>query len=231
MSIGALPNQLLCIISPTPSLRWRIAQRLESLWWRRYLADKPPADYLADKTAYWARELTRLGWQPVSGRRALDAGCGPAGIFIHLHDKENVTALDPLLDRYEAELEIFDRANYPAVNFLHQPLETDIPGTAFPAIYCFNAINHVADWDRALDVLTAAAAPGCRMILTSDVHRHAWLKPIFQALPGDLLHPQQHGPEAYRTALENRGWRIEQETVLKQEAIFNYVAWVVELKG
>lgn len=210
----------------SPSLRWRLAQRLESYWWRRYLRGKQPAEYLTDKRAYWDRELDRLGWQPVPGRRVLDAGCGPAGIFIHLHGTERVAALDPLLDRYEAELEIFDRADYPAVDFIHQPLETTIPGAPFDAIYCFNAINHVADWDRALDVLTTAAAPGARMILTSDVHRHAWLKPIFRVLPGDLLHPQQHGPVAYRNALTRRGWRIDKEETLKQEAIFNYVAWV-----
>lgn len=157
----------------------------------------------------------------------LDAGCGPAGVFIHLHPLEKVVALDPLLDRYEAELAIFDRADYPSVDFLHQALETHISGGLFDAIYCFNAINHVADWNRALDVLTAAAAPGAKMILTSDVHRHRWLKPIFQLLPGDLLHPQQHGPEAYRSALTNRGWHIDQELTLKREAIFDYTAWIV----
>lgn len=212
-----------------PSLRWRLAQRLESYWWRRYLKGKAPAEYLRDKTDYWARELERLAWAPEPGRRVLDAGCGPAGIFIHLHETEQVAALDPLLDRYEEELEIFNRSKYPSVNFLHQALEKTVPDGNYAAIYCFNAINHVADWDRALDVLTAAAAPGCRMILTSDVHRHAWLRPIFRALPGDLLHPQQHGPEAYREALIRRGWSIEQEITLKKEPIFDYVAWVANL--
>ena len=164
------------------------------------------------------------------GRRVLDAGCGPAGIFIHLHNQEKVTALDPLLDRYEAELDVFSRDQYPRVNFVRQPLEDLLTAEPFPAIYCFNAINHVADWDRALDTLTAVAAPGCRMILTSDVHRHAWLYPIFRLLPGDVLHPQQHRPQAYRDALRKRGWRIEREVVLKCEAIFDYTAWVVEFR-
>lgn len=160
----------------------------------------------------------------------LDAGCGPAGIFIALHEIEKVTALDPLLDRYETELAIFQRTDYPQVEFLHQPLEVNIPGQAFNAIYCFNAINHVANWERALDVLTAAAAPGCKMILTSDVHRHAWLEPVFRALPGDLLHPQQHSAEDYRAALLARGWTIEREACLRREAIFDYTAWVVSRK-
>lgn len=210
-----------------PSLRWRLAQYLERRWWQRYMQGKSPEAYLKDKKAYWARTLDQLDWVPEPGRRVLDAGCGPAGVFVHLHDIEQVTALDPLLGSYEEDLEIFRRADYPAVKFLEQPLEHDFADEPpFAAIYCFNAINHVADWDRALDSLTAHAQRGTRMIMTSDVHRHKLLLPIFKALPGDALHPQQHGPKAYRDALTDRGWRIEWEEVLRREAIFDYTAWV-----
>ncbi len=177
--------------------------------------------------AYWARTLADLNWEVKPGRRVLDAGCGPAGIFIHLHQQEVVTALDPLLDRYEEDLPVFNRADYPEVRFLTQPLEQSIHESPFAAIYCFNAINHVADWEAALDALTSVAAPGCRMILTSDVHRHRWLLPVFRLLPGDALHPQQHPASDYRAALTIRGWTIEQERILRTEAIFNYVGWVV----
>jgi len=211
------------------SLRWRIAQRLERLWWRRYLRNKRPEAYLNEKKAYWQRVLAELDWHPVPGRRVLDAGCGPAGIFIHLHQTEHVTALDPLLDRYAAELEVFDQAAYPEVTFLQQPLEQPMEMQAFSAIYCFNAINHVADWALALDNLTAVAAPGCRMILTSDVHRHRWLEPVFRTLPGDVLHPQQHNAADYRKALSDRGWEIDREVRLRRESIFAYVAWVVSM--
>jgi len=213
--------------SPFSTLRWRTAQWLERRWWRSYLKGKSPEEYLVDKRAYWARTLAELDWQPVTGRRVIDAGCGPAGIFIHLHEKEKVTALDPLLDKYEADLPIFNRADYPAVDFLHQPLEASLSEKkTFKAIYCFNAINHVADWGLALDALTALAAPGAKMIMTSDVHRHGWLLPVFQALPGDALHPQQHDAKAYRAALEDRGWKIDREIVLRTESIFEYIAWV-----
>jgi 2-polyprenyl-6-hydroxyphenyl methylase/3-demethylubiquinone-9 3-methyltransferase len=213
--------------SPPSTLRWRFAQYLERRWWRNYLRGKSPEEYLCDKKAYWARTLDQLDWETVPGRRVLDAGCGPAGVFIHLAQLERVTALDPLLESYETDLSIFQRKDYPTVDFLAQPLETPFVATnPFDAIYCFNAINHVDDWDVAIDALTAHAKPGTRLLLTSDVHRHQLLLPIFRALPGDALHPQQHGPEAYRTALTTRGWRIEWEEVLRTEAIFNYTAWV-----
>ncbi len=210
-----------------PSFRWRLAQYLERRWWKRYLRGKSPSTYLKDKKAYWVKTLEQLGWETEPGRRVLDAGCGPAGVFTHLHKIEEVTALDPLLGSYEKDLAIFRRADYPGVTFLEQALEHDFADEPpFAAIYCFNAINHVADWGRALDTLTAHANPGTRMILTSDVHRHKVLLPIFKALPGDALHPQQHGPNAYRIALAGRGWRIEREEVLRREAIFDYTAWV-----
>ncbi|MBC6993457.1 class I SAM-dependent methyltransferase [Neolewinella lacunae] len=212
----------------TSSLRWRVAQYLERRWWRRYLRAKPPEQYLAEKSAYWQRTLDELGWTVIPHRKVLDAGCGPAGIFITLHGTERVTALDPLLLRYETDLSIFARSRYPETDFAVQTLEQPIPGGPFEAIYCFNAINHVANWALALDQLTAVAHTGTRLLLTSDVHRHPWLEPIFRLLPGDLLHPQQHGPAAYRAALQSRGWRVEKEQVLRREAIFDYTAWVAE---
>ena len=215
-----------------PSLRWRVAQFLERRWWQRYLRGKSPEEYLDDKKAYWRRTLAELEWETVAGRRVLDAGCGPAGVFIHVREAEKVTALDPLLDEYEADLAIFRRSDYPDVDFLTQPLEIPFGGAEpFAAIYCFNAINHVSDWDAALDALTRHATTGTRLLLTSDVHRSKILLPIFQALPGDVLHPQQHGPEAYRAALKGRGWRIEREVVLRREAIFEYTAWVAVWEG
>ncbi len=207
------------------SLRWRVAQFLELRWWRRYVRKQTPVDYLIAKEAYWQRLLRQLDWEIVGGARVLDAGCGPAGVFITLHDQQQVTALDPLLDRYET-LPIFSRARYPNVQFVTQPLESVSQLPPFDVIYCFNAINHVRDWNKSLDVLTSLARAGTRMILTSDVHRHRWLVPIFRVLPGDALHPQQHRTEDYRQAVQQRGWRIEREEVLRTEPIFAYRAWV-----
>ncbi|MTB51093.1 bifunctional 2-polyprenyl-6-hydroxyphenol methylase/3-demethylubiquinol 3-O-methyltransferase UbiG [Lewinella sp. W8] len=214
-------------MTPKITSRWRVAQYLERRWWRRYLRAQDPQAYLRNKRDYWVNTLRMLEWEVVPGRRSLDAGCGPAGIFIALHEQERMTAMDPLLDAYEKDLAIFSRQDYPGVRFLTGHLETPPESLEpFPAIYCLNAINHVSDWDRSLEHLTALAAPGARLLLSSDVHRHRWLLPIFRALPGDLLHPQQHPASAYRRALEKRGWTIEREVVLRETAIFNYVAWV-----
>lgn len=175
---------------------------------------------------YWQRVLQQIGLKPQPKARVIDAGCGPAGIFILLQDKQNVTALDPLLEHYENDLAIFSRKAYPRVDFHVAPIEQSTLSGPFEFIYCFNAINHVADWSLALDRLTNWAEPNTQLILSSDVHRHNWLLPIFRLLPGDMLHPQQHSSKDYHLALTSRGWKIEQEQVLKQDWIFNYTVWV-----
>ena len=144
--------------------------------------------------------------------------------LIALHGRQRVTAIDPLLDRYEG-LTVFSRSAYPGVTFLPIMLESAAKAGPFRQLYCFNAINHVRDWAAGLDALTAMAEPGTELLLSSDVHRHAWLLPLFRALPGDALHPQQHGATDYRRALQDRGWRIDRERVLRRETIFHYYAW------
>ncbi|PPK86401.1 2-polyprenyl-6-hydroxyphenyl methylase/3-demethylubiquinone-9 3-methyltransferase [Neolewinella xylanilytica] len=206
------------------NVRWQLAQALEWRWWRAYLKRKPVADYLEEKERYWHRVLEEMDWTVAPGVSVADVGCGPAGVYIALHDRQRVTAIDPLLDRYEG-LNVFSRSAYPAVRFLPLMLEDAVDLGPFRQLYCFNAINHVRDWAAGLDALTAMAEPGTELLLTSDVHRHAWLLPIFRALPGDALHPQQHGAGAYRNALLDRGWRIDGERVLRRERIFQYHAW------
>ncbi|CAH1000212.1 hypothetical protein LEM8419_01360 [Neolewinella maritima] len=207
------------------TLRWRTAQYLELRWWRWYLRGRSPATYLVDKQAYWQRLLDQLQFTIDPDAQVLDAGCGPAGVFTLLHDRQRVTALDPLLPRY-VTLPIFSFEAYPTVTFLPEPLEEARLHETFSTIYCFNAINHVSDWSQSLDTLTRLARPGTRLILSSDVHRHDWLLPIFRALPGDALHPQQHLAADYRNALSRRGWRIDREQELRRERIFSYRAWV-----
>ena len=210
---------------PRPlTLRWRLAQWLERRWWRHYLHRRPVSGYREQKQQYWQRVLATVGWQPRPGARVLDAGCGPAGIFMILSDSR-VLAVDPLIRAYAQDLPHFRPADYPWTDFRPGRIEAGFPEGPFAEIYCLNAINHVADWSAALDALTAAARPGTRLLLASDVHRYRFLCRLFRLLPGDALHPQQHRSEDYRRALRQRGWRIERETCLKRGRVFDYVGW------
>jgi SAM-dependent methyltransferase len=220
------------------SLRWKIAQAFEMRWWQHYLKNKPTADYAVWKTDYWQKLLTEIGWQPPSPQESsqtvsaaiLDAGCGPAGIFMAL-PTQKVVALDPLLDEYERNLPHFKRTDYPNTTFLSQPLESFDQYAAFDAVFCLNAINHVADLGRCFDVLVNATKKGGTLVVSIDAHNHAWLKPIFQLIPGDILHPHQYDLAEYTAMLTQRGCRIEKTLLKKKEFIFNYYVLVATKEG
>jgi 2-polyprenyl-3-methyl-5-hydroxy-6-metoxy-1,4-benzoquinol methylase len=210
------------------SFRWKIAQAAEIRWWQSYLKNKPTTDYAVWKTKYWQDLLAEIGLDKsiTEGSKILDAGCGPAGIFM-IFKNHTVDALDPLLDDYEAKLPHFKRENYPNVQFFSQSLESfSDKKSVYDTVFCLNAINHVADLQQAFDVLVDATKSGGTLVVSIDAHNYSFLKTIFQALPGDVLHPHQFDLAEYSAMLTSRGCRIERTLLKKSEFIFNYYVLV-----
>lgn len=202
-------------------LRWRFAQFFELLWWRNYLRKKEKSAYLNWKKAYWERFLAQAGGPPPPGAVVLDAGCGPAGIFISM-PQCRVDAVDPLLGQYAATLPHFDPQDYPHVRFFEQTLESFQPEHHYSTVFCLNAINHVANLPQALDRLSSLTQAGGRLVLSVDAHRWSGLRTLFRCFPGDILHPHQHSLADYQRMLEHRGWRLERPVLIGQGLIFNY---------
>ena len=210
------------------TFRWKIAQAAEIRWWQGYLKNKPTTDYAVWKTKYWQDLLAEIGLnhKNTEGGKILDAGCGPAGIFM-IFKNQDVDALDPLLGEYEAKLPHFRTKNYPNVQFFSQPLESfSDKKDVYDTVFCLNAINHVADLQRAFDVLVDATKSGGTLVVSIDAHNYGFLKTIFQALPGDVLHPHQFDLAEYSAMLTSRGCRIERTLLKKTEFIFNYYVLV-----
>ena len=132
------------------NLRWKIAQAAEIRWWQRYLKNKNTSDYATWKKAYWTKLLSEIGLSALlnpntAAQKILDAGCGPAGIFMVLTPQHQVTALDPLLNDYEKKLAHFKQIFYPDVTFVSKSLESfDAEKQNFDTVFCLNAINHVS---------------------------------------------------------------------------------------
>ncbi len=207
--------------------RWKIAQAAEIRWWQNYLKNKDPKEYLHWKRDYWNGLLQKAEVQLQAGERVLDAGCGPAGIFMVMEDQQ-VDALDPLLDRYESDLAHFDPKTYPHTRFHALPLEQFDTEKKYDKVFCLNAINHVADLPRCFDQLLAAVKPGGQLLVSIDAHNYAPLKSIFRLLPGDILHPHQYDLQEYEQMLLQRGCSIERTVLLKKELIFNYYLMVAK---
>ncbi|MEL7247625.1 MAG: class I SAM-dependent methyltransferase [Bacteroidota bacterium] len=208
------------------SLRWRLAQWLEIRWWQQYLRPQDKFDYYDKKRQYWYKVLQTLAFSVPTEQQILEVGCGPAGIFTILNECE-VLALDPLITEYITKLPHFSPEDYPWVKFQNITLE-EAQLTPRPLVFCFNAINHIANWERGLDQLTAHTQAGGTLILGIDVHNHSWLKYVFRWLPGDALHPQQHDRNDYLKAMQQRGWKVKKEQILKKGLIFDF--WTVVLQ-
>lgn len=73
------------------TLKWRLAQTLEKVWWKRYLSDKNPNDYLIWKTQYWKTFFKPyVNLIPIKNSSLIaDIGCGPAGIFTIFNLRKN----------------------------------------------------------------------------------------------------------------------------------------------
>jgi len=209
------------------SLRWKVAQAAEIKWWERYLKHKPKEGYLAWKYDYWKRLLAKTEVIVKDGDRVLDAGCGPAGVFMVLEDQK-VDAVDPLLDSYETKLNHFDKKDYPHTRFFAQPLEAFEAEHQYDQVFCLNAINHVADLDLCFDKLVDATKPGGDLIVSIDAHNYTGFKHIFRLLPGDILHPHQYDLKEYEDMLTKRGCSLSKSLLYKKEFFFNYYVLVVK---
>lgn len=206
-------------------MRWKFAQWIEIRWWKKYLSDKEVDSYLQWKRTYWTSFLSEIQLSVPIGSKILDAGCGPAGIFTILKDQE-VDAIDPLLDQYEAQIDVFNPEVYPWVSFRCMELEALTDQECFDQVFCLNVINHVRRFDRSLDALTSALKSNGNMVLSIDCHRYALLKWVFRLIPGDILHPHQHALEDYENALIERGLTIDRRVRLKRGNLFDYYAVV-----
>lgn len=206
------------------TLRWKVAQWLEIRWWKNYLSGKSPAAYLEQKADYWKRVLASLNIHLQPGEKVMDAGCGPAGVFLILEDQQ-VDAVDPLIDQYRESIPHFEATKYPWVSFHSAPFEDFPIQGAYDTVFCLNAINHFSDWQRGIDQLCLATRRGGQLVLGIDVHNHKSLKFIFKNIPGDVLHPHQHDREDYRQVFQQNGFDIIKEYTWTKGFVFDY--WLI----
>jgi len=211
------------------SLRWRTAQFFEARWWNKYLAKKDVATYLAWKKGYWQGVIDKIAGslKMRPGQYVLDAGCGPAGIFINLPGYQ-VTAFDPLLDIYEKNLPHFKKEMYPDVDFYNASLETFTSEKLFDVVFCMNAINHVSQLDEAFLTLYNCTKKGGKIVVSIDAHNHPAFKFLFRLQPADILHPHQYDLAEYEQMLTKLNCTMLQTELIKKEFLFNHYILVAE---
>ena len=213
------------------SLRWKIAQWFELRWWQRYFSGKDKTQYYDWKKNYWRGLVAQIAdVLPPTAARIADLGCGPAGIFTVYGDSETV-ALDPLLDTYASTLSFFDKSDFPNTTFVNSALEDFQTDHKFDIVFCMNAINHVADIDRAYDRMIDAAKQGGDVVVSIDAHNHSFFKHLFRLIPGDILHPHQYELQEYCDFMTQRGCSISKTLLVKKEFFFSHYVVVGRKKN
>ena len=214
------------------TIKWKLAQFAEIRWWKNYLGKQSVADYKSYKLDYWQNFLKKISsdFAISPNETVLDAGCGPAGIFMALPTDLSIAAVDPLLEAYEEELDHFSKKDYPHVSFEAKGIEEVIDEEAYNHVFCLNCINHVSNLELALDRLVGATKQGGVIYLSIDAHNHQVLKWLFRAVPLDILHPHQYDLSEYSQMLETRGCEVQQSIRVKKEAIFDYYLLVARKK-
>ena len=208
-------------------LRWKIAQFFEILWWKRFLKRRDKSEYLLQKKAYWKRFLSKSGIDDIpSDKNILDAGGGPAGIFL-IFPGHNVTMCDPLLMQYQQKLTHFSKDDYPYVEFHQSTIEDFSPGCTYGYVFCLNVINHVKDLGAAIRKLIKLTSSDGYLLVSSDCHKYSFLKGIFNLFQFDILHPHQKSAEDYlKIFVNNPEIEFVRRVTIKKELIFDYTLFV-----
>jgi 2-polyprenyl-3-methyl-5-hydroxy-6-metoxy-1,4-benzoquinol methylase len=209
--------------------RWQVAQAAERKWWQNYLKNKDVPTYLDWKKKYWIDLLKtcEINLADLQNKSVLDAGCGPAGIFIALKDSI-VTAFDPLLDAYKEDLPVFNTVKYPHATFITSSIESFTRNQKFDYIFCMNAINHVADIAKSYEILCSMLQPNGIIVVSIDAHNYNFFKTIFKAIPGDILHPHQYNLKEYESFLTQSNCEMVTTVELKKELFFNHYVQVAK---
>jgi len=212
-------------------LKWKVAQWAELRWWKNYLQGKNKKEYYEWKSNYWNDLLTRIKphFQVPENKLLVDAGCGPAGIFIVLNETKNKTvAFDPLLDNYQDKLAFFEIEEYSNTRFENCGIENFELKEKADVIFCMNAINHVSDIHLSYRNLIQQLKPGGTIVVTIDAHNHSFFKHTFRKLPGDILHPHQYDLKEYEDFLTGNGCQIVHEERIKKEFFFDHYLTVAK---
>jgi SAM-dependent methyltransferase len=204
-------------------------------------------DQIADVLPYKdAGSIADLGCGP-AGIFIVFGPQTPEGGF-NTNSHARATAVDPLLDVYEQKLPFFDKKDFPYTTFINQKLEDfsvstpkapeeglntiegwllksplgDLGVEKFDIVFCMNAINHVADIDRAYNRMIDAAKAGGYIVVSIDAHNHSFFKKLFRLIPGDILHPHQYDLDEYCDFMTKGGCTILKKLLVKKEFFFSH---------
>lgn len=180
MSAVTAPFEALAVRAVPPAIRTRLKEWKELRYWRKKQAQE--IDLTNAHYAWFYTECFGLGPEDYRGRRLLDVGCGPRGSLEWATMAAEAVGVDPLADRYRALQTRHQRMSYVNAYAERMPF-----GNAhFDDAFCFNALDHTADFRRALVEIHRVLKPGGRFLLITEVNHEPTLAEPNCILPEEL---------------------------------------------
>jgi SAM-dependent methyltransferase len=158
-ALGAVPA-----LTQTRLKEWK-----ELRYWRKKQAQE--VHLTNNHYAYFYTDCFGLGLDDYCGHKLLDVGCGPRGSLEWATTAAEAAGVDPLADRYRSLQTREQRMTY--VNAYAE----DMPFADghFDDVFCFNALDHTADFRRALIEIHRVLKPGGRFLLITEVNHEPTL--------------------------------------------------------
>jgi ubiquinone/menaquinone biosynthesis C-methylase UbiE len=152
----------------------------ELRYWKKKKAQE--VDLVNSHYRYFYTECFGLTLEDYRGHRLLDVGCGPRGSLEWAATAAEAIGVDPLADRYRNLQTRHQRMNY--VNAYAEAMP--FANGHFDDAFCFNALDHTADYRRALTEIHRVLKPGGRFLLITEVNHEPTLAEPNCILPDEL---------------------------------------------
>lgn len=183
MSAATAPFEALAVhaLSLMPQgAQTRLKEWKEFRYWRRKQAQE--SDLTNAHYAYFYTQCFGLGLEDYRGHRILDVGCGPRGSLEWATMAAEAVGVDPLADRYRVLQTRKQRMRY--VNAYAEVMP--FADGYFDDAFCFNALDHTADFRAALKEIGRVLRPGGRLLLITEVNHEPTLAEPNCILPEEL---------------------------------------------
>jgi SAM-dependent methyltransferase len=164
---------------PATAQSW-LKEWKEFRYWRKRQAAE--IDLANGHYRYFYTEYFGLGAEDYRGRRLLDVGCGPRGSLEWASTAAETVGVDPLADRYRKLQTRRQRMSY--VNAYAETMP--FANGHFDDAFCFNALDHTADYRRALGEIHRVLRAGGRFLLITEVNHEPTLAEPNCILPEEL---------------------------------------------
>jgi len=108
-------------------------------------------------------EVVLLAAKAAKHQRILEIGCGSGWLTLRLSELAKVTAVDIGVEAMKRMQAVHPNIQWIGGDFLSLDL---LPG--FDLIICMETISHIADQEAFAEKIATLAAPGCKLVLTTQ---------------------------------------------------------------